>query len=232
VNAVSERPPQNESELIEFVRSIDVRAPDSLHRQVDSLIASAAPGRRRLSPRRSSGRARWLAAGALAAVVLAVAIVVSVGGSTAPTLNLGRASALTLSAATAPAPTQSHGDSTELAAAVDDINFPYWEDRFGWRSTGLRSDRVGGRTVTTVFYADRHGHRIGYAIVAGSPAPAVHGGVIAWRGGTPYRELVVNGVPAVTWLRDGHLCVVSGRGVDSATLLTLASWDAHGAVAS
>jgi hypothetical protein len=28
----------------------------------------------------------------------------------------------------------------------------------------------------------------------------------------------------VTWLRDGHLCVLSGRGVSGATLLRLASW--------
>ena len=31
----------------------------------------------------------------------------------------------------------------------------------------------------------------------------------------------------VTWLRDGHLCVVSGHGVSSATLLKLASWSDH-----
>jgi hypothetical protein len=36
----------------------------------------------------------------------------------------------------------------------------------------------------------------------------------------------------VTWLRDGHLCVVSGRGVSSATLLRLASWSDHDAIAS
>jgi hypothetical protein len=35
-------------------------------------------------------------------------------------------------------------------------------------------------------------------------------------------------MPVVTWLRGGHLCVVSGRGVDRATLLHLASWTDHG----
>ena len=53
-----------------------------------------------------------------------------------------------------------------------------------------------------------------------------------WRGGTPYRLLAENGVPVVSWLRDGHLCVISGRGVNGATLLRLASWDDHGAQAS
>jgi hypothetical protein len=55
--------------------------------------------------------------------------------------------------------------------------------------------------------------------------------VIAWRSGVSYR-LSENGAAAVTWLRDGHLCVLSGRGVSSATLLGLASWSDHGATAS
>ena len=25
----------------------------------------------------------------------------------------------------------------QLAAAVNGVKFPYWEDRFGWRSTGI-----------------------------------------------------------------------------------------------
>jgi hypothetical protein len=48
--------------------------------------------------------------------------------------------------------------------------------------------------------------------------------MVAWRGGVAYRLLDEHGVAVVTWLRDGHLCVVSGRGVSSATLLRLASW--------
>ncbi len=56
--------------------------------------------------------------------------------------------------------------------------------------------------------------------------------MITWRGGVSYRLLTENGVAVVTWLRDGHLCVVSGRGVSSATLLRLASWSDHGATSS
>ncbi len=227
---MSDRSPHTEYELVEFVRSIDVRAPDSLHRRVDSLIAEASAGRRRPSFLRSFGAAPKLAAVAIAAALVAVAVAVSLGGSSSSTLNLRQASTLTLSAATAPAPSESHSHAAQLTAAVDGVSFPYWEDHFGWRSTGARSDRLGGRAVRTVFYADAHGRRIGYAIFAGLPAPPVHGGVILWRGGTAYRELVENGVRMVTWLRNGHLCVVSGRGIDNATLLTLASWDGAGAV--
>jgi hypothetical protein len=56
--------------------------------------------------------------------------------------------------------------------------------------------------------------------------------VIAWRGGVSYRLLTENGTAVVTWLRDGHLCVVSGHGISSATLLRLASWSDRDATAS
>ena len=78
--------------------------------------------------------------------------------------------------------------------------------------------------VTTVFYSDSRGQRIGYAILGGSPAPQIEGGSTFWRGGVPYRLLAENGAAVITWLRHGHLCVVSGHGVSSATLLKLASW--------
>jgi len=232
---MSDRPPHTESELVEFVRSIDVRAPESLHRQVDSLIDARSNARRRPISRRSFGAARILAAGAFAAAVVAVVAIVvaaSPGGSTSSTLSLQRASTLTLSTATAPAPGESRSDASQLAAAVDGVGFPYRESRLGWRSTGSRTDHVGARLVTTVFYADGRGRRVGYAIVAGSPAPRTSGGVIAWRGGVAYRKLIENGVQVVAWLRDGHLCVVSGRGVSSATLLALASWEGRGSAAS
>jgi hypothetical protein len=90
---------------------------------------------------------------------------------------------------------------------------------------------VGGRTVTTVFYANQTGQRIGYAIVAGTPAPWVSGGVAKWRDGISYRLSTGQGASVVTWLRHGRLCVLSGRGVDGATLLLLASWGERGAAA-
>ena len=54
--------------------------------------------------------------------------------------------------------------------AVGGVTFPSWERAFGWRATGARTDTVGGREVTTVFYANSRGQRIGYAIAAG-PRP-------------------------------------------------------------
>ena len=224
---MSEPRPRTESELVEFVRSIDVRAPEELHGKVDSLIAASpsARPRRRWSIRTGrSGPAVRLAGAIALSVVVAVAIAVGVSGGGTSTVSVDQASALTLRQATAPAPAERAGNQAQLAAAVDGIAFPYWEEQFGWRSTGARSDRLDGRTVTTVFYQDASGRRIGYAIVAGTPAPRLSGGAVAWREGVPYRLLTENGTHVISWLRDGRLCVVSGRGVDSATLLRLASW--------
>lgn len=235
---MSDPRPRTESELIELVRSSDARAPDELHRKVESLIAERSPRAREQAPgRRSLGAGRFRFglgfAGTVAiAAVVAVAIAVGLSGGGARTLTLREASALTLRAATSPAPAESANDRGALMAAVDGIRFPYWNDRFGWRSTGSRRDQLGGRTVTTVFYQDGRGRRLGYAIVAGTPAPRLRGGAVAWRGGVPYRLLTENGAQVISWLRDGHLCVVSGRGVEDAMLLRLASWTGHGSIAS
>ena len=211
-----------ESELVEFVRSIDVRAPESLHSQVQALVADASrrKGRRGTGHRRAPAFASYAIAGALAAAAAAIAIGLS-GGSNGPFIR--PTSALTLGRSTAAAPRKAPG-TAQLAAAVEGVAFPYWEDRFGWRSTGTRRDYVNGRAVTTVFYADHRGRQIGYAIVAGTPAPTQDRGAIAWRDGARFRVLQLHGATVVSWLRDGHLCVVAGRGVSAATLLALASW--------
>jgi hypothetical protein len=218
--------------IAELLRSFDVSAPESLHRHVESLVAARQErhvawraSRRVFSPVGLAG------AGAVAAAVVAVAIAVGLGsGGSSPAVSFSQAAASTLRAATLPAPPESEAHYTQLAVAVNGVPFPYWSERFGWRSTGLRTDRVDGRLVTTVFYADSSGRRIGYAILAGTPVPRVGGGVIVWRGGVSYRLLTENGTAVVTWLREGHLCLVSGRGVSSATLLRLASWSDHATV--
>jgi hypothetical protein len=226
---MTEHRPETEDEIVEFVRSIDVSAPDSLHRELEALVAR---GRRRgLGPARSFGLApRIAAAGAVAAALAAVLVTVALSGGSSG-LSQQTAMAIALRQPTQSAPAESRAHDTQLAAAVEGTPFPYWA-RLGWHPVGARTDQVAGRTVTTVFYGDGRGHRIGYSIAAGS-APALSGQVVERReGGTPYRIVVHNGVPAVVWLRSGHLCVVSGRGVSSATLVRLASWRPHGGVAS
>jgi hypothetical protein len=236
---MTEPRPRTEAELVEQIRSIDVRAPESLHRRVDAMIAAkSAHGGTRDATRsgdrgaRSFGLAPRLAAvGAIAAVVVALALAVGLSGGSS-TLSVRDASAVTLRGATAPPPAESTANRRELTASVDGVSFPYWGGHFGWRSTGSRTDTVDGRTVTTVFYANHRGQRVGYAIAAGSAPAQMSGGVVSMRDGTPYRLLTVNGVAVVTWMRSGRLCVVSGRGVSGDRLLALASWDDHRSVAS
>jgi hypothetical protein len=244
---------ESERDVVELIRSIDVRAPDSLHATVDAMIAERASGSKRskrsardsrerpgrdrssASARPTLGRsrvgARLAAVGSIAAAIVALVIVVSLGGSSA-TLSVHDASALTLRAATTAAPRESSTSRGELAAAVDGVTFPYWSAHFGWHATGQRTDDEDGREITTVFYENERGKRVGYAIVAGSTPPQVTGGVVSRRDGTPYRLLTVKGVAVVAWTREGHLCVISGRGVEGATLLRLASWNDNRSVSS
>jgi hypothetical protein len=236
---MTETPTQSEDEqrrIAELVRSFDASAPESLHRQVESLVVTRQEQERHVARRawrRVFSPVGLAGAGAALAAVVAVAIAVGLsGGGSAPTVSFSQAAAPTLRAATLPAPSESQAHHAQLAVAVEGVPFPYWSERFGWHSTGSRTDRVDGRSITTVFYSDPHGRRIGYAILAGTPVPRVGGGVIAWRGGVSYRLLTEHGAAVVTWLRDGHLCVLSGRGISSATLLKLASWSDHGATVS
>ena len=46
--------------------------------------------------------------------------------------------------------------------------------------------------------------------------------------GTELRSLTAGGRRAVTWLRGGHTCVLSGTGTTHAALLRLAAWRGGG----
>jgi hypothetical protein len=245
------RRPRTESELIEFLRSSDVRAPEALHQRVEALVGerSRLPWRRRIGSgvggdgeggpldagrapsRRVAPGFAWRLGGAVALAAIAGALVAGLTGGGSSGLSVREASVLTLRPPTEAAPQHSKSDRPTLAVAVNGVAFPYWEDRFGWRAIGTRTDRVAGREVTTVFYGNHRGQTIGYAIASGANPPRVSEGTAAWRGGVRYWLTTVNGLPVVTWLRDGHLCVVSGRGVSGATLLRLASWTDHGLAA-
>src|SRR3981081_2706843 len=61
----------------------------------------------------------------------------------------------------------------------------------------------------------------------GPAPPRVSGGTVKWSHGNPYRLFAGPGTQTVAWLRQGRLCVLSGRGVDAATLIRLAGWGKH-----
>ena len=210
---------------------------DALHRRIESMVAahqsqfaprSSRRGVRRFSP---LGLA---SAGAVAAAVVVAAIAVGLGsGSGAPTVSFNQAAASTLRAATLPAPPYIRQTTHSLPSP----------------STACRSPT--GRTASAGTAPDR-------APIALTAAQSPNGLLLrlprpADRLRDPRRHprapgrrwrdrlarwrvlpglLTENGAAVVTWLRDGHLCVVSGRGVSSATLLRLASWSDHDAIAS
>jgi hypothetical protein len=210
--------------VVELMAGVDVEAPASLHRRVEAMLTPARRKRRFATP-----RVGYAAAAAAALAAAAVAIGLSGGASSG--LSVQQAAALTLSPATMGAPAESRTHRAELTASVGGVPFPYWEERFGWRSSGARADRLAGRSVTTVFYTNTEGRRIGYAIASGR-APTAHGGSVIRRWGVPYRLLTQDGATAVVWQRGGHLCVVSGRDVSARTLLSLASWGSEKAHAA
>jgi hypothetical protein len=231
--------PSNEDELIERMRSIDVPAPPSLRASVERMIAdaSAAPHRplrallARTLPRRDRSGARTRVerralgaglAGAALAVAAILAVVLASSGGTHASLTLRDAAAPTLLASTAPAPRE-RAHTGFLAAAVERVSFPYWEESFGWHSSGARHDVLRGRAVTTIFYT-HDSARIGYAIYAGVPAPRTSGGSVRTRGHTPYRVSSGDGIAIISWQRGGHLCVMSSRSASISELIRLAAW--------
>lgn len=252
----TERDQNEQQRVAELVRSVDARAPQALHRRVQEMVDAHPASRRRVGADTRDagtdtdtgtraagkrvlggalhGRLRpTLAAMAVAAIAgAALALLTDGGAQHRPTRpagpSLSAATRLTLSAATTGAPGESPAHAAQLNVAVDGVAFPYWKERFGWRASGTRTDTLGGRSVRTVFYSGPHGRRIGYAIVAGTPAPAMSGGTIVWHRGVAYRLRQVGAVPVVTWQREGRLCVLSGRGVSATTLVRLASWSETG----
>jgi hypothetical protein len=164
-------------------------------------------------------------AGALGALVWSLA---ALGGGQAG-LTVADAATLAARPATATVPEPPDNSATLPRPRAAGLPFPYWEDRFGWKATGVRDDDVEGRTLTTVFYGSR-GRRIAYTIVPGTRLPAALGADTIMRGGIVLHASADNRRLQVTWLRRGHTCVLSGTDVPLDTLLRLAGWRSHGAL--
>jgi hypothetical protein len=198
----------------------DVEAPQRLRARVEAERV-----RRRTTRRsRSFALAGGLAVAAAAAVVLALTLPSGAGGPA-----LADAAAVATLPATLPAPTASATTPKLLDEAVEDVPFPSWLQTFGWRATGVRTDTVGGRKATTVFY-EKDGRRIGYTIVAGEPLDVPAGSVRSSRAGVALHALALDGREVVTWQRGGLTCILSGDVVPRSKLLELAAWKGKGAV--
>ncbi len=199
--------------------AIDLVAPAGLRGRIDA--EARAPARRRRAPLAWAGAAAAVAAVALAVVVL-------VGGAGAPTID--EAAGLAARPASAPAPATRPDQPTLLAAEAEGLAFPDWSEEFGWRASGERADRIGDRDATTVYY-DKDGGQIAYTIVSGEPLERPSDAATTTVDGVDLAVTRDGERTVVTWLRDGHTCVLSGAGVPRRSLLELAAWKGDGAVA-
>jgi anti-sigma factor RsiW len=198
---------------LHHARSVD-RAPERLRAQIEA----ARPSR--------SSRVRWraayagAAAAALAAVVLALVLALPSGTPGAPSISAAAALAALGPVKSAPAPEPANPQAS-LNESVDEVYFPNWNSKFGWRAVGERIDRLNGRTATTVYY-EWKGRRVAYTIVA-APALKLPAGQTKWLNGTALRTATLDGHRVVTWWRAGDTCVLSGAGVTAAELQKLAA---------
>jgi hypothetical protein len=207
---------QRMADLIAQV-SASTRAPDSLRYRIDALHEQQPARAPRGQWLRDGGlRLRAGLAGAAASVAAVVAIVLVIAGGTAAP-SLAAVTALAGRGPAGPAPgADTSAPKTLLTTAVGSLHFPNWWAQGGWRSTGQRTDTVGGRRVATVYYT-HDGTRLAYSIVA---EPAL---VDTAAGGDPYKVMRDGRQVSVVWTDKGHTCVLSGVGVSVGTLWKLAS---------
>jgi hypothetical protein len=166
--------------------------------------------------------------GALATAGALLWTVAVLGGSPAG-LTVAEAAGLAGRPATAPVIKPPDDQVTLPGLRAAGLPFPYWEDHFGWHATGTRTDRMDGHALTTVFYR-RGAQHIAYTIVAGDRLPPVTDAHIAVRAGTLLTISTTAGRTVVTWLRQGHTCVLSARDVPLDALVKLATWRGQGRI--
>jgi anti-sigma factor RsiW len=235
---------EDQRRAVAIIGSLEsVHAPTLLRRSIELASAGhAQPASSRSAdtptPRREGARERRrssrlsprLAATAALAIVAAAAVTLALtvgGGPSAPTRapTLLQASSVALRPATLPAPAESAHNSHLLAESADGIHYPYWGARLGWSATGARTDTAGGRTITTVFYADGRARRIGYSIVSGAALAIPSGGSILERHGVRFHIVGRANPTVLTWREAGHTCILTAHGVGAGTLVHLATWD-------
>jgi anti-sigma factor RsiW len=194
-------------------------------RAVRSLTDDAVPASLNIPvgrPRRSGRRLvpRLALVGVTVVVAAVVATIVLSGGPGAPTV--ADAARLGTQARTGPAPAPAGHAGTKLEIREGGVVFPDFASTYGWHALGVRRDRVDGRDATVVFYG-RAGKRLAYVIVDGAGLTRPSGAEQTVIRGVEYQTLRAHGLPAVTWRRGGHTCVLIGN-ASRAELVKLASW--------
>ncbi len=209
--------------LLAIHRAADEPAPAALRAR---LALARAPRRRQLAPQR---RLATFTSAALAAAAMVLVAVLAISGSATGVPTVAQAATLAVRPPVAPVPAR-HGNSVTLPRLrAAGLPYPYWEDHFGYRATGLRHDRLAGRQATTVYYM-RGDRRVAYTIISGPALPIGARAHSTLGNDIPLRTLSAHGRLIVTWLRRGHTCVVTATDTALPVLLRLASWRGGGEI--
>jgi hypothetical protein len=192
------------------------RAPASLR----ARVALAQPPARRAGPSRLAAGLGTALVGAGAAAVVAVVVVVG-GGSASPTVAQAAVLTSRLPQMGVAEPALDTGTLPGVRAVG--LTYPYWEDHFGYKAQGVRRDSLNGRRVTTVFYS-RGASQVAYEIVSGPPLR--QGGTFSSTSlqGVELRSMATPAGQVVSWLRDGHTCILIGSHTSLSALQNLAAW--------
>jgi hypothetical protein len=201
------------------VRALDAPAPASLRARLEAT--PRAPERR---------RARALRVGAALAATALLALALLPGSQPdAPTVL--EAAALADRGANASAPRGDRRRPERLEARVAGVPFPAYGPQLGWHAAGTRSDELSGRVTRTVFY-ERRGRQASYTIVSGDALGWPPGAQRRLRAGVTFRVVEHGSRTIVSWLREGHTCVLSSDDAARGQLLMLAAWKSAGTVPS
>ena len=208
----------------------DVGAPARLRADVERR--RQARGSRPGSARASAGR-RWSisprAALVTSAVAATLAVVLVLPGALSGSLTVQDAAAFATKTPTAGAPAGVPGTPQLLQESVDNVPFPDYATKFGWKPVGVRHDSRDGRDVTTVYYR-KNGRTLAYSIVSGDSLDHPGGARVVRRDDETYRAFRTSNRTVVTWERGGRTCVISADRGTAAELVTLADWRGKGAI--
>jgi hypothetical protein len=196
--------------------------PPRLHARIAALQRESRP---RPRPTR---RLAVVAAAALAA--FAAVLLLTTGGSTPGGPTLASAAQLSDLEPTGPSPVHDLRRPSLLREHFEGVTYPYWYEQFNWFTAGQRTDDLGGgRTAHTVFYRHTH-HRIGYTVVSGKPLIAPRSAERRVVNGLEMRGYRDGDRDVVTFVRNGHTCVLAGMVHSRGTLYKLAAWKGGGAL--
>jgi hypothetical protein len=217
--------PEHHRRAVEALRHGGPATPDGLRRRLQELEPRAPELRRA----RMRGVPRLLApaAGVAALLVVAVVVVLSLGGPAGP--SAVQAAELAGLPSTEPAPGKDTGNPTLLDRRLEDVAFPDWSKKFGWRAVGARTDRLDGRRAETVFYT-HEGHRIGYTVISGKPLDPPERAETVRRNGVEIHRYQDGDRTVVMFERGGLTCILAGHVLSQHTPLKLVAWKGDGAV--